>query len=114
MGRAMGFLGNIGKQLGGSITRILTGPQMDAFQNALVTDHRKAFVTILMAAAADASKKPNFNLELEMNDLWTSLTVLKQSKPAGLPNLSGMLGSLGGTASGLVRVIEETLRSGGR
>ena len=46
-------------------------------------DQRQAFVTVLLAAAAHVNQKKNFNLELEINDLWTHMTVLRNQQPTG-------------------------------
>lgn len=59
-------------------------------------DDRAAFNAILLATVEHVSKKPNFNVQLEMNDLWIKLTNLRDDigkAPAGSPS-----GGFGGSA----------------
>jgi hypothetical protein len=49
-----------------------------------VKDQRAAFTAVLVATAAHVSQKPNFNLELEINDLWVRLGNLRQEQPKGI------------------------------
>ena len=92
----------------------LTGPQMSALQQAVVSDQRKAYVAVLMAAAAGATKKPNFKIELEMNDLWTSLSVLKLSNPVGAAPMAGIGQALQGAFGGITKVLDDILKPLGR
>lgn len=55
------------------------------------TDQRQAFVALLLATASNVQNKPNFNLELEINDLWTRIGALRN----GSPGMGGALGPLG-------------------
>ena len=57
-------------------------------------DQRKAFSSILLATAAHVSHKPSFNFELEMNDLWTRLTNLRNEPELRLNPTAGIGGLL--------------------
>ena len=45
-------------------------------------NQRNAFSALLVATAAAAQKKPNFNLELEINDLLVHLDALRRQRPS--------------------------------
>jgi hypothetical protein len=47
-------------------------------------DQRKAFIAVLLATSASVAQKPNFNIELELNDLWTRLSLLR-AESSGSP-----------------------------
>lgn len=49
---------------------------------AVSGDQRAQFNAILMATVATVTKKPNFNLELEINDLWIRLGNLRTTGAA--------------------------------
>ena len=68
-------LGNIGV----SLEKVLQG-----------RDQRAAFNAILLATVAHGSKKPNFSLELEINDLMVRLGNLRS-----MSSVSGVFGNLG-------------------
>lgn len=53
-------------------------------------DQRRQFIAVLLATAAHIENKPNFNYELEMNDLWIRLGNLRGQSSGG-----GALGQLG-------------------
>ena len=65
------------------IGKILKGLQLSpVMQQSLGTiadsgDQRAAFNAVLLATAANVDKKPNFNLELEINDLFIRLGNLR-------------------------------------
>ena len=57
-------------------------------------DQRAAFKAILLATAASVAKKPSFNLELEMNDLYIRLGNLRgAAQSAGMGG--GPFGAIG-------------------
>jgi hypothetical protein len=96
----------IGKILNSSL---LSESVKGALDTALISgDKRLVYVAVLTAAASRASNKSAFNLEVEMNDLWTSLSNLRDvqggnrfggamqaSLQAVIPQLSRILDSLG-------------------
>lgn len=67
-------------------------------------DNRAAFIAALTATAANASKKPNFNLELEINDLWTRLGNLRDASPGG--GFSGAVNQLQDVQQSLFKTLE--------
>jgi len=64
-------IGNMQLPVGvlGALTRGLTGS----------IDQRQAFTSVLLATVAHVNQKKNFNLELEINDLWIRLSNLRQA-----------------------------------
>lgn len=93
-----GALGSISANLasvtkGMQLTPIM---QQALSQIAQSGDQRAAFNAILLATAANVTKKPNFNLELEINDLWIRLGNLRSAQPAGV---GGVFANLGKTAA---------------
>ena len=79
-------------------------------------DPRVQFNALLLTTVSHVSQKPNFNLELEINDLWTRLGVLKQEQaaakaPGGGAALSSVMGSLGEINQQLTKVLESMLKS---
>jgi hypothetical protein len=78
-----------------------------------VKDPRAAFAAILVATAADVGKKPNFNLELEINDLWTRLGNLRQQQQKGIGGaLSAMTKQMeSGIFQGLDKALEGLLKN---
>jgi len=74
------MFGGLGKLMGGAM---LSPAMLEALGKVPVADSRKAFIAVLVATAANAGSKPNFNLDLEMNDLWTRLQNLKSASPSG-------------------------------
>ncbi len=115
------MFGDIAKTISGIVGKMtLPGGVMGAMSRALSggVDQRQAFVSLLLATATHANHKPNFNLELEINDLWTHLSVLKdqQSSGGGIGGvLQGVTGGLGGGGSmfneGITKAIEGLLKS---
>ena len=73
---------SIGKILKG--LNLPPGVMQAAMGDGSVKDQRAAFTAILVATASNAAQKPNFNLEVEINDLWTRLGNLRQEKPKGI------------------------------
>jgi hypothetical protein len=93
--QAVGRMG-LPSGIGGIISRALGQP----------IDQRQAFASILLATVAHVNQKPNFNLELEINDLWIHLTALKsaQSSSSVMSSaISGLGGSVGGMAQGVLK-----------
>ena len=77
-------------------------------------DPRVQFNALLLTTVAHVSQKPNFNLELEINDLWTRLGSLRQEQAATkAPGtaLSAAMGSLGEINQQLGKVLETMLKS---
>lgn len=77
-------------------------------------DPRVQFNALLLTTVSHVSQKPNFNLELEINDLWTRLGVLKQEQAAAkAPGaaMSSVMGSLGEINQQLTKVLESMLKS---
>ena len=69
-------------------------------------NQRNAFSALLVATAAAAQKKPNFNLELEINDLLVHLDALRRQGMAS--QLPGMLTQLNLMFfSGLMRTVRD-------
>ena len=105
--------------MGNSIGSILNnGMLSEALKTALTGalnagDKRLVYVALLTAAASRAGNKTAFNLEVEMNDLWTSLSNLRDTQSthsvnrfagamqaslqAIVPQLNRVLDSLGKT-----------------
>lgn len=109
------MIGNVGK-----LISALNLPGIDAGVTgrlANLTDPRLQFNAVLAATIANANKKPNFNLELEINDLWTRLGNLRQAQqPAGrmpgmgqMSQLSNMLGNIQQEVSNLSLAIIKNL-----
>ncbi len=70
---------NLSKLLGGltpEIGRMLSGMLQGS-------DQRQAFTALLLATVTNVQKKPNFNLELEINDLLVHLDALRSQQGAG-------------------------------
>ncbi len=79
-----GALGHIGASLASAtkgLNNISPIMQQALSQIAQSGDQRAAFNAILLATAANATKKPNFNLEVEINDLWIRLGNLRSTAP---------------------------------
>ena len=76
-------------------------------KNLAVQDQRHAYVAALTAAAASASQKPNFNIEVEINDLWIALTNIKDA--GRTQPLSGALSGPGALLSGIGIQLDRTL-----
>ena len=122
-------MGGITKAIGGvggvsnSVSSVMRGMDISSAMQAALHgiaesgDQRAAFNGILLASAANVMKKPNFNLEVEINDLMIRLGNLRgmQSQspmgalgsPAGvLGNLFSILGSLDSAAQALVKNVK--------
>lgn len=77
-------------------------------------DPRVQFNALLLTTVSHVSQKPNFNLDLEINDLWTRLSVLKQEQAmAKAPGatLSSVAGAVGEINQQLGKVLEAMLKS---
>ena len=68
-------------------------------------DQRAAFNAILLATVAHGSKKPSFNLEVEINDLMVRLGNLR-----GLSSVSGALGNVGALYQGIDSLINSLIK----
>lgn len=94
----MSMFGSVAKSAGHILKGLQIGPAMAQSLAAVpLTDQRQAFIAIMIATASHAGAKPNFNLELEINDLWTRLNNLKaesQASDAGT-GLAPLMKSLG-------------------
>lgn len=66
------LLGGLTPEIGRMIGGMLQGP-----------DPRQAFTALLLATVTNVQKKPNFNLELEINDLLVHLDALRSQQGAG-------------------------------
>ena len=90
------MFGNIAKAVSGIVGKMsLPGGVLSSLMRGLTgeVDQRQAFVSVLLATAAHVNQKKNFNLELEINDLWTHLTVLRGQQPTG--GVAGLLQTMG-------------------
>lgn len=58
------------------------------------SDQRQAFVALMLATATNVQNKPNFNLELEINDLWTRLGALRNGSAGGMAGAMGQASQL--------------------
>ena len=104
-------MGGIVKSVGGvagTVAQVTRGMHLSpAIQAALQNiaksgDQRAAFNGILLASAANVAKKPHFNLELKINDLFVRLGNLRGMQAPGMAALSaGMAGSLTNISSSL-------------
>ncbi|WP_309643999.1 hypothetical protein [Phenylobacterium sp.] len=95
----------IGKLMGGAL---LSPAILEALGKVPMADSRKAFIAVLVATASSAGSKPNFNLELEMNDLWTRLQNLKTA--AG-PSSGGVGGIMAGALGPLQNMLGGALKA---
>ncbi|MCC6242916.1 MAG: hypothetical protein IT353_08745 [Gemmatimonadaceae bacterium] len=94
-----GSLGSIKTSLASATKGLNVSPIMQAAMGMIADsgDQRAAFNAILLATSATVANKPNFNLELEINDLWIRLGNLRNMAPAGggLPKAASPLSSIG-------------------
>jgi hypothetical protein len=102
------MFGNLSKILGnvnlpGGIGQVISG--------ASAVDQRQAFIAVLLATAASAGQKQNFNLEVEINDLWTRLGNLRtQSSAPGVGALlTKALSGVSELNNGILRALQGTL-----
>ena len=81
-------------------------------------DPRAEFNAVLLATVSHVNKKPNFNFELELNDLWTRLGVLKQEQaadaPLGLARMFGAFKDLDGQLGPLMTQLLKSQQAVGR
>ncbi len=75
-------------------------------------DQRKAFIAVLLATSASVAQKPNFNIEVELNDLWTRLSVLR-SETGGSP-MAGIAQALKGVSGAAQSIINGLATPGTR
>jgi hypothetical protein len=107
-----GILSGVGKALqgmklpGGLMQRITSGQ--------INPDPRAQFNAVLLATVAHINEKPNFNFELEMNDLWTRLGNLRQEQGAAQQRqISSGLSTLANLSPQLGQLVEQMLKSPG-
>jgi hypothetical protein len=89
-------MGGIGKSIGVVTKGLNVSPIMQSAFGSIADagDQRAAFNAIMLATAANALKKPNFNLEVEINDLNVRLGNLRgMSSGQGLGGLAQQLGN---------------------
>ena len=90
----MSIFGDIAKSAGSIVKGLpLSGPMLSSLNSIPMTDQRQAFIAVLVATAAGVGQKPNFNLEVEINDLWIRLGNLRQAN-SGPFGASGRLGGM--------------------
>jgi hypothetical protein len=70
-----------------------------------VRDQRKTFIAMLAATAASVAQKPNFNLEVELNDLWTRLTVLRGDGGGPHGGMAKVLEGVGAAAESMMKAL---------
>jgi hypothetical protein len=105
----MSFMGNIAKTVGGIVGKMNLPAGIGGILSQAVgkpMDQRQAFTSVLLATVAHVNEKPNFNLELEINDLWIHLSVLRNAQQSsGSGGLGGILSGVGNSVSGLANAI---------
>jgi hypothetical protein len=78
-------------------------------------DQRRQFIAVLLATAAHIENKPNFNYELEMNDLWIRLGNLRGQSSGGalgqVVQAMGQLSSQTKVSSEIMSKLSETMRA---
>lgn len=75
-------------------------------------DQRKAFIAVLLATSASVAQKPNFNIEVELNDLWTRLSVLRPE--SGASPMAGVAQALQGVSTAAQSIINALSTPGAR
>ena len=104
------MFGNISRAVSGIVAKMqLPGGVLSALAQGLTNeiDQRQAFVSVLLAAAAHVNQKQNFNLELEINDLWNHLTALRSQASSGQAgSIQAMSGLMQQQASAMQQIAE--------
>lgn len=96
----MSIFGDIAKSAGSVVKGLPLSGQMLSGLNAIpMSDQRKAFIAVMVATAAGVGQKPNFNLEVEINDLWIRLGSLRQ---ANSDTFGGVNKGIGGMLTPLI------------
>jgi hypothetical protein len=100
----MGFLSGITKAVAGITGKMnlpagVAGVMSQALGKPM--DQRQAFTAVLLATVAHVNEKPNFNLELEINDLWIHMSVLRNAEQTS-SGVGGLLKDMAGTVSGML------------
>ncbi len=99
IGNTVGGLGRYGALANSGVHLKLTDEMKKLIGDILSHgDDRAAFKAILLATVEHVSKKPHFNCQLEMNDLWIKLTNLRDdiAKADSGKSSGGGLGGFGG------------------
>lgn len=116
-------MGGISKHIGGAIGAIKPAATVTrgmnlspAIQAALDSiaesgDQRAAFNAILLASVTNVAKKPHFNLELEINDLFVRLGNLRGMGAAPGTNPLKGIGAALGNISSMLGPVESALQA---
>lgn len=102
-----GAIGNVSTSLASATKGLNVSPIMQAAMGVIADagDQRAAFNAILLATSATVANKPNFNLELEINDLWIRLGNLR-NMPAGGGGMSKAVSPLSSIGPALESVMQ--------
>ncbi|MEO6340786.1 MAG: hypothetical protein ABIO39_12145 [Caulobacteraceae bacterium] len=98
------MFGGIAKTVSLAIGKMqLPGMVSSALSRGLTgeVNQRQAFVALLLATAAHVNEKKNFNLELEINDLWVHMGSMRSQQQAS--------GGMGGMVQGLHGVLHSSM-----